>query len=227
MQELKLEPGVDTLSRWIAHYITEQIAIADSATGTEKVEAEERCFNSIMKLWQHRHALPNERSPFTDFTPIFETLQRLNPENEDPFYIEWQHHWDKPDDQNPSDLDDAKSWLRMALSIDKTARILIESVLQLAALRVTDSNVRAWLKHTSEFSPDFDVQVILNLVGDLDPDDEMDCRSIEDDSRDSVNSLSTNLSKNAIEKRIQYLDAFLQLAASFRSDFEEELSKAT
>ncbi|WP_133161911.1 hypothetical protein [Deinococcus koreensis] len=227
MQELNLEPGVDTLSRWIAHYITEQIAIAESATGEEKAKAEERCFDSIMQLWQRRYALPNERSPFKDFASIFETLQRLNPENQKSFYIGWKYHWDNLDDENPSDSGDAKSWLRMALSIDRTARVLIETTLRQAALCVTDSDVQAWLERTPDPSRDFDVQVIMKLVGNLDLDDERSNHSVENDSQESVDSFPDDLSKKAIEKRIQYLEAFLELAASFRSAFQEELGEAT
>ncbi len=54
VKELELEPGVDTLARWMAHYIAEQIAIAENATDDKKVEAESRCFETILKLWQHR-----------------------------------------------------------------------------------------------------------------------------------------------------------------------------
>lgn len=227
MQELKLEPGVDTLSRWIAHYIAEQIAIADSATGEEKAEAEQRCFESIMKLWQHRYALPNGRSPFQDFTPIFETLQRLNPENHKPFYIAWEYYLDKQEDENTADLVDAKSWLRMALSIDRTARVLVETLLRLAAPRVTNPNVRAWLRHASDLPQDFDVQVIMNLVGDPAPDGELDCQSVGNGSQESVGALPGNLSKKAIEERIKYLETFLGLAEWMHSALQEELDKAT
>lgn len=227
MQELNLEPGVDTLSRWIAHYITEQIAIADSATGGEKAEAEKRCFDSIMQLWQHRYALPNGRSPFKDFTSIFETLQRLNPENQKPFYIDWEYRWDKPGDENPSDSDDAKSWLRMALSIDRTARVLIETVLREAAQHTTNSNIRDWLQRSPDHSRDFDVQIIMKLVGGLDLDGEPTDQNVEDDSKESVGSFLDILSKKEIEERIKYLEAFMELATSLRTTFQEELGEST
>jgi len=72
VQELKLEPGVDTLSKWMAHYITEQIAIAETTTASEKIEADQQCFETILKLWKHRSSLPNNRYPFKNFKPLFQ-----------------------------------------------------------------------------------------------------------------------------------------------------------
>ena len=64
IEELGLDPGVDTLARWMAHYIAEQMTIAENATGDDKIEAEQHCFETILKLWQHRSSLPNGRRPF-------------------------------------------------------------------------------------------------------------------------------------------------------------------
>ena len=50
-RELGLDPGVDTLARWIAHYIAEQMEVAGNATGEDKLTAERRCFDAILKLW--------------------------------------------------------------------------------------------------------------------------------------------------------------------------------
>jgi len=35
VEELGLDTGVDTLARWMAHYIAEQMEIAKNAKGTE------------------------------------------------------------------------------------------------------------------------------------------------------------------------------------------------
>lgn len=87
VKELKLDPGVDTLGRWMAHYIAEQIEFAERTTGDEKREAEERCFNAILKLWNHRSAIPGESKPFVNFEPILRTLKRLDPENDRNFFL--------------------------------------------------------------------------------------------------------------------------------------------
>lgn len=59
VKELDLDPGVDTLARWMAHYIAEQIILLEQKSGEEKKLAEERCIDMILKLWSHRATLPN------------------------------------------------------------------------------------------------------------------------------------------------------------------------
>ena len=44
MKELKLEPGVDTFSRWMSHYLAEKISVAEQSEGGEKEAAEKECF---------------------------------------------------------------------------------------------------------------------------------------------------------------------------------------
>ncbi|WP_443661983.1 hypothetical protein [Clostridium sp.] len=64
VEELGLDTGVDTLARWMAHYIAEQMGIAKDAKETEKVKAERRCFETILMLWQHQSFISNGRRPF-------------------------------------------------------------------------------------------------------------------------------------------------------------------
>ena len=233
VQELKLEPGVDTLSKWIAHYITEQMATAESATGAEKAEAEKRCFDSIMQLWEHRYALPNERSPFKNFVPIFETLHRLNPENQEPYYLGWENHYQNDaDEDSQSDLEKVQSWLRMAFGIDKTARVLLETILQQAALSATNQEVRAWLKRVPESSRHFDVQTIIQLVPDpdLDSDEELNDEESpiapEMADSESDDQVSVNRSLQAVELRLQYLEEFLSFSTLLHDALQQDLSNA-
>ena len=78
VQELGLEPGVDTLSRWMTHYISEQIALIETGPDHEKTEAQQRCSDTIAQLRERRSSLPNNRYPFKNFESIFETLSKLN-----------------------------------------------------------------------------------------------------------------------------------------------------
>jgi hypothetical protein len=59
VEELGLEPSVDTLGRWMVHYIADLIVKAENATCEEKSLAEKNCFEAIMVLWKHRAELPN------------------------------------------------------------------------------------------------------------------------------------------------------------------------
>lgn len=141
VKELNLDPGVDTLARWMAHYIGEQIEIAKRATGVEKREAEERCFNTILKLWSHRSFIPGESRPFVDFEPILRTLKRLDPENDRHFFYE---DIANTPDNVPEEL---KKWLDLAKGIDEAARVWLKYVFKQAALAATDESTIEWLEN--------------------------------------------------------------------------------
>src|SRR6266436_3211912 len=70
VEELGLEPSVDTLGRWMAHHIADLMLEAKSATGKEKELAEKNCFEAILALWKHRAELPNGKRPFEDLEPV-------------------------------------------------------------------------------------------------------------------------------------------------------------
>src|SRR5258708_5779936 len=76
VEELGREPNMDTLSRWMAHYVAEQIVIAEKTAGVERASAGERCFRTILALWEHRSSLPPGRRPFESFEPILRALER-------------------------------------------------------------------------------------------------------------------------------------------------------
>jgi hypothetical protein len=139
VEELGLEPGVDTLSRWLAHYIAEQLACLDSAQGEEKSQVQHRCFETILTLWHHRSSFRNNHRPFENFEAIFKTLDALNPENPHSFYRFWNQ--DDEADNAVSD-EDAKPWLDMAIGIDKAARSWINFALNQAVERALDEKTK-------------------------------------------------------------------------------------
>jgi hypothetical protein len=140
VKELGLDPGVDTLSRWMAHYIAEHIELAESLRGDEKEEARRQCFETILKLWQHRAAFPGGHRPFEKFEPIFKILERLDPENHQSFFF-------RADEKNLSLNPQVKQWSDMALDVDRVARVWIEYILQQAVLHAEDKRTKKWLKN--------------------------------------------------------------------------------
>lgn len=58
VKDLELDPGVDTLSKWMAHYLAEKIELTKKLTGKEKKEAKKECFEITLKLWEHRYSAP-------------------------------------------------------------------------------------------------------------------------------------------------------------------------
>ncbi|NJL57834.1 hypothetical protein HC928_23905 [bacterium] len=196
VQELSLEPGVDTLSRWMAHYITEQIAIAEATTGSEKIEAEQQCFNTILKLWERRSSLPNNRYPFKNFESIFQALSSLDPDNPRPYYFD-NSHLQKAEKDNTSEnqADEIQLWINLALSIDSAARVLIDFAFRQAASNAEDEKTTTWLKKSTGISDDEydDLSIIVRLVGE----------SQEDNAEEEVREKN----RRELNSRIEKLDS--------------------
>ena len=80
VRELKLEPSVDTLGRWMAHHLAEVMQEAESAEGGDKELALERAVDLILKLWSHKQSLPNGAYPLNELKAVMSVVQRLSPE---------------------------------------------------------------------------------------------------------------------------------------------------
>ena len=87
VHELGQEPPVDTLARWMAHYVAELIDGAENAPPNERGAAQRGCFETILKLWDHRTALPDGRRPFERLEPIMRALESLDPNDDTPRYF--------------------------------------------------------------------------------------------------------------------------------------------
>src|ERR1035437_2727734 len=138
--ELRHEPEVDTLSRWMVHYIAEQITLAETASGNEKAAAEERCFQTIVSLWDHRTALPSGRRPFESFEPILRALASLDPEERRPYY----HQIARPDKRSgEGEPDPTQALVDFIFAVDSSARILIQAAVDEAVEKATSEQTLA------------------------------------------------------------------------------------
>lgn len=201
VQELELEPSVDTLGRWMAHYIAEQMLIAEKALGYEKTKAQQHCFDTILAVWNHRSTLPRGHRPFENFEPIFQTLHKLNPDNPQPFY--W--HQDTESDLE-SQTNEVKKWLDLALSVDNAARIIIEFTLAQAASNAIDEKTASWLKNTANLIHD-DILIIRHFYPE------------ENDNQENIEQIKK------LESKIEKLNAFLEIGESLRSDLTNEIKQ--
>ncbi|HEY1577821.1 MAG TPA: hypothetical protein VGF82_12200 [Terracidiphilus sp.] len=81
VSELGLEDSNDTLGRWMSHHVAELItATKEAKSEAEKVVAEERAVETILKLWEHRTALSGQAYPLAQFKEILELLSKLTPD---------------------------------------------------------------------------------------------------------------------------------------------------
>ncbi len=200
-----MDPGVDTTARWMAHYIAEQIERAENSTGAEKKEAEERCVETILKLWKHRLSFPRGSRPFENFEPIIRTLARLDPENERHFFFENRK---EKKDGVPEEV---QKWLDIADGIDEAARVWLKYVLEQAALAATDDSTIEWLENSVALQEDDHFSVIF--------------RDLHNDIWGEGQKQNEKKRKTIIS-RIKKLEAFSELNQLLLDEYRNELMKS-
>ena len=126
----QLDGKDDLLASWMAHYIAQRIEEAENASAEAKLTAEDVCANAILELWRYRSYLPNHLRPFGELEPIQRTLASLDVDGTDYRYHPTILHEAATADAE----DDAKQWLELAIGLDYSARLLIQSALR-SALR--------------------------------------------------------------------------------------------
>jgi hypothetical protein len=213
VKELKMEPGVDTLGRWMAYYISEKMVSAETATGNKKKALEQECFDIILKLWSHRWELPSNRRPFKEFDQLFETMKKLDPDNQESFYMPLlPDNFRDPGLKLRSKKDD---WLSRALQIDKSARICMEFALQKAAEKSKGAEAEAYLKYSSKLAPEHDREIIRFLLGsnklnffDEYEDDDLELAATTTNNEDNEVDKEKKFEDEKIKSRIKYLEEF-------------------
>lgn len=210
VEELKLNPGVDTLARWMAHYVAEQITAVKESSGDEKRIAEEHCFETILNLWRHRSVFPKGIKPFESFESIFVALDRLNPDNPRSYYFAYTDITSSEVDEEDKPSNGILLWLEMANRLDRSARILIEYFFQQAALLANDEKTTNWLNNAYGISPNEDISIIVHLIKPYE--------KLDEETRDNGNNRS-----EIIQSRIQQLDAFITLSQEIRSLLLEQV----
>ena len=129
VDELGREPRVDTLARWMAHYVAELLEAAVNAPARERDSARRACFEAILALWDHRAALPDGRRPFEDLEPVVRALESLDPAGETPRYFAYARRAMKSGDDTAAD----QGLLDFVGGVDEAARIVIAEALVEAA----------------------------------------------------------------------------------------------
>lgn len=163
VKELNLDPGVDTLGRWMAHYIAEQMECAKNAVDNSKVETEQKCFETILKLWGHRSSMPNGKRPFENFEPIFNVLENLDPENKRPFFYRINPDSLEPEDINLNE-EKLSHFLDLAEGIDRVVRIWLENIFEQAARCANDEQTKVWLENSIVSKGGHEASVISSLL---------------------------------------------------------------
>jgi hypothetical protein len=186
--------------------------MAENATGDIKSQAEQRCFETILKLWQHRSYLPNGHRPFEKFEPIFRTLEKLDPENPNPYFYSYPDTHSSDQAQSGKNSDEIQKWLDIAEGIDQAARIWLKYVFNYASALATDEKTVQLLENAVRVTERDDISLIVYLT-------ELEINKENGDVDEQVQHAKEEKLKSSIEK----LEAFDKFNKTLRKALLSEL----
>lgn len=227
VKELELDPGVDTLAKWMAHYVAEKITLAERLSGNEKKQAEEECFEIISKLWEHRWSIPHNKPFLQDFEPLFETVDKLNPNKDVPFFLPPQFIFEMEEEikisetneiNNESDDSQAENlnpqtYLDSALRVDKLAKSLIANLLIQAVSCIKLSAEREDLIRNSIEAIDYPESRIIRITSDY-------SKSVES-QKEEADETQNRIAE--VKSKIDKLEELTSIVKSLVSRYKKEL----
>ncbi len=205
VKELELDQSVDTLGRWMAHYIAELIQNAEKASAEDKAAKMQACCDAILNLWKHHHMLPDGKRPFEELEPILRTLESLDPEDDTPRYFRSVRAVVDEADEN----DETRFWLKLIDGLDYSARILIRYCLGQAA-QCAVNNSSEWVSLAEAAGADKSAEFpLVHMV-------------VEDDGLLKGSGLKEKEKKH-LEGRIERLESFGEMAMAVAKVLREKL----
>lgn len=192
----------------MAHYIAELIVEAERAEGEEKRKKSQQCSEEILRLWDHRHSLPDGKRPFEDLEPIFRALKSLDPENTSPRYLRGGL---LPQEEPREEEVEARKWLALADGMDATAKMLIGACLKRAAETALNKAVD-WVALAEEASAEDSFElVIIQFIVD---------KPGEGNEEDASEPL-----RKMLRERLERLRAFLNMASMLEREMSAEFDR--
>lgn len=205
VKELGLDQSVDTLGRWMAHYIAELIQDVEKASAEEKPAKMQACCDAIFNLWKYQHMLPDGKRPFEEFEPILRTLESLDPEDDTPRYFRSVRAVVDDAEEN----DETKSWLKLIDGLDYSAKILIRYCLTQAAQNALNKSLE-WVSLAEAASADESAEFpLVHMI-------------IEEDSILKASDPAEKERKH-IEDRIERLESFAKMAMTVAKELKQKL----
>jgi hypothetical protein len=205
VKELSLDKSVDTLGRWMAHYIAEMIEDIENGASEAKPKKLSECANAIMELWKHRSENLHGKPPFG---AISRTLESLDPNNAGCRYFTFSRSSTRDSEQ---DKETAK-WLDFAELVDRTARILIQACLKNAAQNNLDQ-AKEYVELAEMLYSEDEKNGIIQLAARFGNDEKT-----PPDSRDYDESAHIEA-----ETFIKHLDLFVSFANELSSELRKNL----
>lgn len=193
VKELDLEYSVNTLARWMSHYLAELMQNIDNAkTNEEKKQLQKECCDIILKLWSQKENLPI-RKPLDDLKPVIEILEVLQKEKEESILPRWLGKYNRLSKEN--------KWASFADMVKNNSEEIFNKVIQINLHKDILSKDEEWMKENKEFLTKDQIQ-FLELI-DVFTDFKSNSGSID------LNSIEIS---NDNKKRIDYMfDEFERL----------------
>jgi len=203
IKELNIEPGDDTLCRWMAHYIAELIADAETSTAEDRPGKLTKCADAVLAIWKHRHELPNGKRPFEELEPIIRAMESLDPTNDTPRYFRTTRRTIDISKENT----DVKEWLELADGLDYSAKILISYCLMQASQGALDSS-KEWVKLAKTAVVEDEIE--FTVVRFVSSENQL-LKAEEADERE----------RKLLDDRINRLDEFIKIAGALLAEMRE------
>jgi hypothetical protein len=149
VEELNMSDSNDTLSRWMAHYIAELINNAEKAEGEAKATLQQKCFDTIMKLWANRNATPNAIRPLAGLEDAILLLKKVAYE----FDGHWHRYYEGSDNY----------WKKFGAEVNDANREIIRLLVFLQSIDTDMVNVKKWVSDHSNLLSNEEKEIVEGL----------------------------------------------------------------
>ena len=156
-----MEPGVDTLGRWMAHYIAELMKLAEETSDLEeRKRAQDKCCETILRLWEHRSSLPHDARPLGRLENVLSAIETIWGEKSP-----WSHGLSKEEMERIGG-----PWMGFAQEVEKSGIRMCRIALIAAIAEKSFGQERRWLDEHGKMLSDEEKKIIEVLNSWLDPD---------------------------------------------------------
>ncbi|WP_067150177.1 hypothetical protein [Pseudotamlana agarivorans] len=142
VKELDLEYSLNTLARWMSHYIAELIQeVEKTKSKEEKKLLQTECCDIILKIWAQKENVPI-RKPLDDLKPVIEILQIINEEKELRILPRWLEY-------NP--LQRENEWATFVDIVKNNSEKIFSKVVQMNLHKDILGKDKEWMKENKTF----------------------------------------------------------------------------
>ena len=155
VEELSLEPGVDTLGRWMAYYVAELIDAAENITDQSlRSQARDKCCEAIIKLWDHRASLPRGGRPLSNLDGVLEAIKNIRTK---------KNSWTTLSSQDVKRI--GGEWMGFAKTVEDAGLRMCRIAVLTAVAEASFGKEQCWLHEHKEMLSKEETEIIEALDG--------------------------------------------------------------